>query len=146
MGEEALMVAVHHLSPLAGVEQIELASLDRSFFVARSEKGYPGARAWLEESCRAEGFAPRVLQEAESEAGVMSFVAAGLGVALVPRAFTRQSHEGVVFKRLRTPLIVDCYAMWRTDNSSQCLKQYVEIVRRLSVKPPVNDGLCQIAP
>ena len=140
VGEEMLMVAANDRSPLAGEARIELASLDRSFFVARSDKAYPGARAWLDETCRAAGFAPRVLQEAESETGVMSFVAAGLGVALVPQSFMRHPHEGVVFRPLRVPLMIDCYAMWRADNVSQCLRRYVEIVRGLSASRIAGNG------
>lgn len=140
VGEEMLMVAAHERNPLASEVRIELASLSGSFFVARSDKAYPGARAWLVETCRGAGFAPRVLQEAESETGVMSFVAAGLGVALVPQSFTHQPHERVVFRPLRVPLRMDCYAMWRTDNSSQCLKRYVEIVQGLSASQMVGNA------
>src|SRR5206468_2211308 len=53
VGREALMVAAHERHPLAARTRIELKSLGPMFFVARSEKAYPGARAWLVQTCRA---------------------------------------------------------------------------------------------
>jgi DNA-binding transcriptional LysR family regulator len=102
------------------------------FFVGMSEKTYPGSNEWLMCACHEAGFSPRILQDADREAAVISFVAAGLGVALLPEQIKRLPHDGVIFLPLRRRLTVDSWAVWRVNNSSGCLKQYIQIVKELS--------------
>jgi len=102
------------------------------FFVGMSEKTYPGSDEWLIHTCREAGFTPRILQDADREPAVISFVAAGLGVALLPEQIKRLPHEGVIFRPLRQRLIADSWAVWKVNNSSDCLKQYIQIVKELS--------------
>jgi DNA-binding transcriptional LysR family regulator len=97
-----------------------------------SEKTYPGSDEWLIDVCRKAGFTPRILQDADREPAVISFVAAGLGVALLPEQIKRLPHEGVIFRPLRQRLIADSWAVWKVNNSSNCLKQYIQIVKELS--------------
>jgi LysR family transcriptional regulator, benzoate and cis,cis-muconate-responsive activator of ben and cat genes len=101
-------------------------------FVGMSERTYPGSNEWLIHACRAAGFTPRILQDADGEPAVISFVAAGLGVALLPEQIKRLPHEGVIFLPLRRRLIAESWAVWKVNNSSSCLKQYMQIVRDLS--------------
>ena len=79
------------------------------FFVVMSEKTYPGSNDWLINTCREAGFTPRILQNADREPAVVSFVAArlGLGVALLPEQIKRLPHEGVIFRPLRRRLSAD---------------------------------------
>jgi DNA-binding transcriptional LysR family regulator len=106
--------------------------LESLFFVGMSKRTYPGSNEWLIHACRKAGFSPRVLQDADREPAVISFVAAGLGVALLPEQIKRLPHEGVIFRPLRQRLIADSWAVWRGNNSSDCLKQYIQIVKKLS--------------
>src|SRR5205807_176405 len=64
--------------PLARKRQISLGELKTRFFVGMSEKTHPGFRDWLCETCRPAGFTPRILQDAELEPALMTFVAEGL--------------------------------------------------------------------
>jgi len=97
-----------------------------------SEKTYPGSNEWLIHVCRQAGFTPRILQDAEREPAVISFVTAGLGVAVLPEQIKRLPHEGVVFRPLRQRLAADSWAIWKVNNASGCLKQYIQIVKELS--------------
>jgi len=97
-----------------------------------SERAYPGSNAWLTAVCREAGFTPRILQEADREPAVISFVAAGLGVALLPEQIKRLPHEGVIFLPLRRRLTAESWAVWKVNNASGCLKQYLQIVKELS--------------
>src|SRR6202044_1134986 len=87
---------------------------------------------WLINACREAGFIPRILQDADREPAVISFVAAGLGVALLPEQIKRLPHEGVIFRPLQRRLSTDAWAVWKPNNSSDCLKQYIQIVKELS--------------
>jgi DNA-binding transcriptional LysR family regulator len=92
----------------------------------------PGSNEWLIDVCREAGFMPRILQDADREPAVLSFVAAGLGVALLPEQIKRLPHEGVIFRPLRQRLTADSWAVWKGTNGSACLKQYLQIVKELA--------------
>jgi DNA-binding transcriptional LysR family regulator len=132
VGQDIMMVAVAEVNPLAEKAKIDLKDLEPMFFVGMSEKTYPGFNEWLINACREAGFNPRILQEADREPAVISFVAAGLGVALLPEQIKRLPHEGVIFRPLRQRLTADSWAVWKGNNSSDCLKQYIQIVKELS--------------
>jgi DNA-binding transcriptional LysR family regulator len=66
------------------------------------------------------------------EPAVISFVAAGLGVALLPEHIKRLPHEGVTFRPLRRQLTAHSWAVWNGNNASDCLKRYIQIVKELS--------------
>lgn len=132
VGRDVMMVALAEGNPVAKKSRIDLKDLDPMFFVGMSKKTYPGSNEWLIEVCRKAGFTPRILQDADREPAVISFVAAGLGVALLPEQIKRLPNEGVVFRPLQRRLTADSWAVWKADNSSGCLKQYIQIVKELS--------------
>jgi DNA-binding transcriptional LysR family regulator len=132
VSHDVIMAAVATGSPLAQKGKIDLKDLEPMFFVGMLETAYPGSNAWLIDACREAGFTPRILQDADREPAVISFVAAGLGVALLPEQIKRLPHEGVIFLPLRRRLTAESWAVWKGNNSSGCLKQYLQIVKGLS--------------
>ncbi|HYY31386.1 MAG TPA: LysR substrate-binding domain-containing protein [Chthoniobacterales bacterium] len=132
VGHDIVLAAVAAGNPLAKKTKIDLKDLEPLFFVGMSEKTYPGSNEWLINACREAGFTPRIVQGADREAAVISFVAAGLGVALVPEQIRRLPHEGVIFRPLQRRLSADAWAVWNVNHSSDCLKQYIQIVKELS--------------
>jgi LysR family transcriptional regulator, benzoate and cis,cis-muconate-responsive activator of ben and cat genes len=132
VGRDIMMVAVAEANPLVKKAKIDLKDLEPMFFVGMSQKTYPGSNEWLIDVCREAGFTPRILQDADRESAVISFVAAGLGVALLPEQIKRLRHEGVSFIPLRKRLTAESWAVWKGNNSSGSLKQYVQIVKELS--------------
>ena len=84
---------------LAGGPVPDLAALARDTWVG----GTPGS-AWFQivrEGCRAVGFAPRVGFASDDYSAVVAFVAAGLGVALVPGLAAVHPAPGVTVVRVR---------------------------------------------
>ena len=79
---EALYVAVPGGHRLAGAGDVELAGLAAEPFVMLRRPS--PLRDQVEQLCRDAGFQPRVVFEAEDLTTVRGFVAAGLGVAVVP--------------------------------------------------------------
>jgi DNA-binding transcriptional LysR family regulator len=75
VGHDILMVAVAARSPLAKKTKIDLRDLEPLFFVGMSQKTYPGSNEWLIDACREAGFTARILQDADREPAVISFVA-----------------------------------------------------------------------
>jgi DNA-binding transcriptional LysR family regulator len=116
--------------PLAKRNKIKLSELKSLFFVAMSEETHPGSRDWLSAICHEAGFVPRILQDVELEAGLMTFVAEGLGVTLAREQIKNLPHPGVVFRPLATAAKADYWIAWHRENHSKALAQYVEIVRQ----------------
>jgi DNA-binding transcriptional LysR family regulator len=118
--------------PLTRKRQINLAELKTMFFVGMSEKTHPGFRDWLYETCQRAGFTPRILQDAELEPALMTFVAEGLGVTLAREHIKKLPHPGVAFRPLMPPLKADYCIAWNGDNDSRALQRYIEIVKGLT--------------
>jgi len=119
--------------PLARKRRVNLGELKTMFFVGMSEKTHPGFRDWLCETCQPAGFTPRILQDAELEPALMTFVAEGLGVTLAREHIKTLPHPGVAIRPLAPTVKTDYYIAWNRDNDSRALKQYIEIVKSLTV-------------
>jgi len=118
--------------PLARKRRVTLSDLKTMFFVGMSEKTHPGFRDWLSETCRPAGFTPRILQDAELEPALMTFVADGLGVALAREHIKALPHPGVAFRPLAPPVKSDYCIAWNRANDSNALRQYIQIVKSLT--------------
>lgn len=114
---------------LARKRQVKLTNLENMFFVGMSEKTHPGFRDWLNRTCQQVGFTPRVLQDAELEGALMTFVAEGLGVSLAREHIKKLPHPGVVFRPLGPPIYSDYCIAWNPANDLRALRQYIEIVK-----------------
>jgi DNA-binding transcriptional LysR family regulator len=132
VGQDIMMATLAEVNPLAKKAKIDLKDLEPLFFVGMSQKTYPGSNEWLIHVCREAGFTPRILQDADRETAVINFVAAGLGVALLPEQMKKLPHEGVIFRPLRRHLSAKSWAVWKGNNVSACLKQYLQIVKELA--------------
>jgi len=128
------VLSVKH--PLTRKRQVNLHELKTMFFVGLSEKTHPGFRDWLNETCRSAGFTPRVLQDAELEPALMTFVAEGLGVSLAREHIKKVPHPGVALRPLVPPVKIDYCIAWNRANDSRALYQYIEIVKGMA--PPVR--------
>lgn len=118
--------------PLARKRQVSLGELKTMFFVGMSEKTHPGFRHWLCETCLPAGFTPRILQDAELEPALMTFVAEGLGVSLAREHIKKLPHPGVALRPLTPPVESDYCVAWSRNNDSRALQQYLEIIKNLA--------------
>jgi len=100
--------------------------------VGMSEKTHPGFRDWLNRTCQQAGFTPRVLQDAELEPALMTFVAEGLGVTLAREHIKKLPHPGVAFRPLAPAVVSDYCIAWSRNNDSRALQHYIEIVKGLA--------------
>ena len=133
LAHDKILVALPSSHPLAKKPKVKLADLAPLFFVSMSTKTHPGAREWLLGLCQHAGFDARILQEADVEPIALKFVAGGLGAALLPEQVVELPHEGVVFRPLVPSLERESTVAYRADNPSRPLKDYVQIVKDLSL-------------
>ena len=96
--EFVAVVPASHWS--AGRPRLRLSDLREEPFVMYPTTGVPGLRSVAMQVCREAGFVPRVGQEATQVQTVVSLVASGLGVALVPGVASAYANDRVRFIRL----------------------------------------------
>ncbi|MGJ4858962.1 LysR family transcriptional regulator [Labrys sp. La1] len=116
--KEKVGVALPQSHPLAGNSRIELSELRNEQFVFLRMKNSRFAR-YLKECCIEAGFDPNITQQVVESYSLLSLVAAGLGVALVPEAAKEMLRPGVVYRALVEPApVADVIMLYRPDRSA----------------------------
>jgi DNA-binding transcriptional LysR family regulator len=127
---EPLVVVVPQHHRLAQRNEIPVAELADEPFVAYPSHFRSVLHDAVEEVCAAHGFKPRVALEVAETATLVSFVAAGLGVSLVPLSVTRFAVVGAVYRPLAgDPTQVELALAYRRDDSSPVLARALDVVR-----------------
>ncbi|MCR3746345.1 LysR family transcriptional regulator [Lentzea californiensis] len=74
---------------------------------------------FVQNACAGAGFSPKVAVESDDYATAQGFVAAGLGVTIIPRLGLGYAHPGVVVRKVRNPEPVrHIYVVYREDAAS----------------------------
>jgi DNA-binding transcriptional LysR family regulator len=63
---------------------------------------------------------------------VLGFVAAGLGISILPGSLRNVRAEGIAFRPLRHGPSVDIGLAYRRDESSRTLFSFLEVVREIA--------------
>ena len=132
-GRYGMTAAIPERHSLAAKEIVMLSDLDGVFFVGMSEGTHPGASAWLIEKCREAGVTTRVLQKVSRPSDMITFVAEGFGVALLPEQPRELCCQGVVLRPVEENIRAELYAVWNTENPSSAVRKYLEIIREHQV-------------
>ncbi len=102
---------------LAAKRVLDLADLAEEPWISAEGQAGPCYEI-IADACAAAGFAPHVVVDAEDYATAQGFVAAGLGLALIPRLGLDTTHSGVIVRRVRKPEPVrEIYAAVREANA-----------------------------
>lgn len=127
---EPFMACLPAAHPLASEASIPLAALSEQPFILFSRKGSPDYHARIVEICRQHGFYPRLQHEGRHWLSVVSLVAQGLGVSIVPASFERSGIQGAVFRPLSDALDPSTvFAAWRAS-SDGVLREQLLAARR----------------
>lgn len=98
--QEDIMLAVPLSHPLADVTSVQMRDLAEERFIFTHLGPDMGFAACSYQLCADAGFAPRIVHRARQFTAIVSFVSAGLGVALVPASATRLGNTEVRFLRI----------------------------------------------
>lgn len=123
--QDRLSVALPENHRLAGREELELSDLTDEPFVC-----YPPTSAVnliVQEACRRAGFMPRVVQVARETSTLLTFVDAGLGVALLPTTARLPSSQRVTFRPLHDAPAVDLALAWKTGNDAPLVHNFLKL-------------------
>lgn len=133
---EPFCAALPATHPLAGRRAFRLADLADSPFIAAPAEVSPNLRHAIEAECAAAGFAPRVHMEVQLQQTILSLVAEGVGVALVPASMMKMRVEGVKFRRLTGGQDIDQVLAWAAANQNPCLRNLLERERGATASVP----------
>ena len=128
---EALLVVLPEAHPLAEADSVPLEELEDEPFIVYPSHFRSVVHDAVEETCAAHGFLPRVALEVSETATLVSFVAAGLGVSLVPESVRHMTVHGAVYRPLaRDATAVELAVAWRRADTSPVLERALQVVRR----------------
>lgn len=129
---EPLVVALPSQHPLRARKRIALELLAKEPFVAFPRHRGPAFFDLLMRLCHEAGFTPRIVQEAPL-LDLVSLVAAGFGVSLVPSSFRNARRPGIVFRPIVGAPRADLLAAWRPDERSPIVRDFLDTVARVGV-------------
>ncbi|MEH3087200.1 MAG: LysR family transcriptional regulator [Xylophilus ampelinus] len=127
---------------LARARAVRLAQLADESFMAFPADRIPGLHAKFLLACAEAGFSPRTVLEAWQMPSMVSLVAAGFGVALLPAQVRSLPHPGVVHKPIADAsahLDLEIAACWHPENRAAGTRNLLAV---LPEPPPAgaSDG------
>ena len=128
---EPLLAVLPETHPLANAEAVPLEQLKDDRFVTYPSHFRSVVHDAVEDACAAHGFVPVAAHEVGETATLVSFVAAGLGVSLVPASVSKMTVEGAVYRPLvHDATRVELAVAWRRDDQRPVLVRALDVIRR----------------
>lgn len=117
--------------PLSRDAEIDGRSLRGERFVWVDRQQNAVQSQLLIAACANAGFSPRVAYEGlSSEMAMVSLVAAGLGLAILPASLAEEAPRGVVLRRIRDFAVgVELHLVWRPEAVTGALARFIGLAR-----------------
>ena len=126
--------------PLAGRTRIALQELQAEALVMLRPASSVYAQKVFD-ACVAAGFVPRVVQQVIEAPAMVTLVAAGLGLALVPASLANiHSHEVLLRPLTDSTLNGDVYALSRTGAAQPAAKECLQALLQWAQSQPLDAG------
>ena len=131
--EEGLGLVLPEEHPLTRLAEIPLRALEDQPLVLFPAGPHPTwARSFIPRVCREAGFEPRIVQEAVDSATAISFVAAEIGMALIPESMRQIVRAGVVYRPVAPPVpTLALVAIHRPNGSSATVAAMLRLLGEL---------------
>ena len=124
---EPLVVALPADHVLASRKRIPLELLASESFVIFPRQRSPSFFDQIMGLCRRAGFTPHIVQEAP-QLDVISLVAAGFGVAIVPWSIREFRREGLTLRPIIGSPRTDLLVTWRAGKVPPVLREFLELL------------------
>jgi DNA-binding transcriptional LysR family regulator len=98
--DDPMYVALPDGHRMSDVPVLELSDLASEWWMLATTNSCPDARLFLR-ACHAAGFEPRLAFQNDDYSAILGFVAAGVGLALIPDMISRGAREDVVIRALQ---------------------------------------------
>lgn len=131
--QEPLVIALPEAHSLVHQAEISLRSLASEPFILFPRTLAPGLYDQIISLCQQANFSPDVTQEAIQMQTIVSLVAAGMGVAIVPASLQNLQRAGVIYKAVQEPTPEVAIAMiWREHDLSPTVQRFLEVVGQVT--------------
>jgi DNA-binding transcriptional LysR family regulator len=129
---EEFVIALPREHRLARTRQLSLAKLSEEPFIAYGRRWAPGFFDAVIQMCMHQGFSPNIVQETGEMYTAIAMVAAGAGVAILPKSVAAAQPRGIVSKPLPKSVGFSEIAIAaRKDDNSPLIKEFVATARRV---------------
>ncbi|BAZ80458.1 LysR substrate-binding domain-containing protein [Sphaerospermopsis kisseleviana CS-549] len=131
--QESLVIVLPENHRFARRTSISLAALANEQFILPPNNLLYNLREQINSLCLDAGFKPKVKQEAAWISTVLSLVAGGMGISLLPANVQNLQRHGVIYRSIqgKSPLL-ELVAVWRSNNVSIILKNFLEVISNLA--------------
>lgn len=136
---EPLMAALPSGHPLAKRVRLRLSELSEESFISFPRRRGPAFFDFILRACNDAGFTPRVVQEAP-QLDMVSLVAAGFGVAILPASLRGSRRPGAIFRPISDAPPTELFVAWRPGDSSPVLRDFLDVVREVGMAGQARRG------
>jgi len=128
--EEKYVVALPEDHRLAARSRVRVADLREEGLIVHSGHGRSAMYDAVVGLCRDAGFEPVIRHEVAETSTLVTFVAAGLGVAVVPEPVAELVVAGATYRPLASRARMDLVVATRADDDSAALARTLRVLRR----------------
>jgi DNA-binding transcriptional LysR family regulator len=133
--KDPLVVALPVTHPLAKRTSVPMRALKDQPFVMWDRQQTAGIAQTILDLCTRHGFHPIIALEVTNPPAMLSLVAGGVGIAIVPLSATHLRSEAVVFRPVDDKNAYSPMALaWRNDNTRELLPRFIALVREICRK------------
>jgi DNA-binding transcriptional LysR family regulator len=128
---EGLIVALPEGHPLAARKRLRVTDLRDEELIVHAGRGRSVMHDLVTALCRQAGFEPRVRHEVAETSTLVTFVAAGLGVALVPEPVAALGVAGATYRPLAEPSArIDLAVATRAEEDAPHVDRVLDVLGR----------------
>lgn len=128
---ERLVVALPSPHPLAAAPALTIADLAEERFVSAVHRERGGLARCVTDLCLQRGFVPRLAPAISRKTSMLTLVAAGFGIAVIPEGMTRLAQPGIAFRPLSDDDAVAASAMLLPAAPSPLAEAFAAIAGKL---------------
>jgi DNA-binding transcriptional LysR family regulator len=135
--QEKFMLVIPQNHPLAHQDKVALSDLKDERIILPSLEAFPFYKKVIT-LCQKAGFEPNIVHNIQVTGivTILSLVAAEIGVAILPKHAQVLYREDVIYRPiLEASLTRQAVAVWRKNDSSIVLQQFLNVIRELMVLP-----------
>ncbi|ALG86510.1 LysR substrate-binding domain-containing protein [Gordonia phthalatica] len=129
---DRLIALVPDSHPFADRAVVDLAALSDDDFIVHAGHGTSMLNGLIVEMCADAGYVPRIRHEVAETSTLVTLVAAGLGVAVVPEPTEALAIAGVSYVPLEPETSIELAAAWIATPASPLVHRAVQVLRRIA--------------
>lgn len=126
--DEEYIICLPENHRLAHKDKINVADLKNDSFISTSRDAGVGYFDTIDNIFKDAGFTPRISQIANDQLTMVSFVASGLGVVIIPKAAESLTIDGVIYKELHKPYTKVNSIAWNKENTRPVVQKFLNLV------------------